>query len=364
MAVPHPSVTDLASQVSASVSSIERSLKEHGVPGPTFAADGPDSFPIVEQDPGLQENRLKLLEASTALYDLAMGRKDPIAFLPLLMEHTLAALRVISDYGIAELVPLSGTISFEKLADHAQLDVDRLHRVIRVLVPSRIFAEPEPGQVAHTAASKVILNPLAEAWLDHNLYEAAPASLKLLKAFKTYENSIEPAETAHKRFSEAMGFLASGFAYNSSVVNRGFDWASLGKAKVVDVGASKDPNFTQVGGSGGHISISLAQEFPLLTFVVQDMPQVEPNAAALIPSDLKDRISFMAHDFFQPQPVRDAAVFFFRAIFHDWSDPYCVKMIHALLPALRDGDRIIVTELVLPEPNEVPDHLSMLKREK
>ena len=56
----------------------------------------------------------------------------------------------------------------------------------------------------------------------------------------------------------------------------------------------------------------------------------------------------MEHDFFTPQPIA-ADVYYFRSIFHNWSDKYCVKNLHKLIPALRPGARIVINERMLPD---------------
>lgn len=58
----------------------------------------------------------------------------------------------------------------------------------------------------------------------------------------------------------------------------------------------------------------------------------------------------MAHDFFTEQPVKGADVFLLRCILHDWSDKYAIKILRALVPALKPDVRIIVNEAVVPEP--------------
>jgi hypothetical protein len=41
-------------------------------------------------------------------------------------------------------------------------------------------------------------------------------------------------------------------------------------------------------------------------------------------------------------------VYYFRSIFHNWADKYCVKILQNLVPALKKGARIIIHERVLP----------------
>ena len=123
----------------------------------------------------------------------------------------------------------------------------------------------------------------------------------------------------------------------------GYDWSSLGSATIVDV-----------GGGYGPVSIGLAREFPHLTFVVQDFADVVLGASRNMPPELSDRISFMAYDMLNPQPVKDAEVYFFRAIFHNWTDSYCVKILRNQIPALNSRARLLINDFVLHEPGSLP----------
>ncbi len=105
-----------------------------------------------------------------------------------------------------------------------------------------------------------------------------------------------------------------------------------------------------VGGSHGSISIAIARSFPSLHFIVQDRPQVVQEGEAKLPADLQDRVTFMEHDFFNEQPVKYADIYLLRWILHDWSDAYAVRILRALVPALKPGARVLICEQVLPEP--------------
>ena len=103
-----------------------------------------------------------------------------------------------------------------------------------------------------------------------------------------------------------------------------------------------------VGGSRGHVSAFLAQSFPNIHFIVQDLPSTtvdaEPAQSYVLPEDMKEIVRVMEHDFFEPQPVQGADVYLFRFVFHNWSDGYCVKILRALLPAMRSGVKIVVND--------------------
>jgi SAM-dependent methyltransferase len=145
------------------------------------------------------------------------------------------------------------------------------------------------------------------------------------------------------RFKDAMSFLSTFLGLEPSYAVKAYDWASLGKATVVDV-----------GGSHGLVCIALAKEFSDLQFVVQDLPKVIEDAKTKSPAELSDRVTFQAHDFFEEQPVKNADIYYFRWILHDWSDKYSAKILQALIPALKPGARLLFSERCLEKPCTLP----------
>lgn len=67
----------------------------------------------------------------------------------------------------------------------------------------------------------------------------------------------------------------------------------------------------QIGGLQGFVCEALARKFPSLKFIVQDFEEVVCDARGRISPDVADRINFIAHDFFTPQPVT-AEIYFLR----------------------------------------------------
>ncbi len=104
----------------------------------------------------------------------------------------------------------------------------------------------------------------------------------------------------------------------------------------------------QIGGANGHTSIAIAEANPELTFVVQDL-HTEGNS---VPDHLKERISFMNHDMLNPQPIKDADVYFWRAVLHNHPDAVVLKSLQSLIPALKPGARIIIQDFGLTHPGE------------
>lgn len=190
-----------------------------------------------------------------------------------------------------------------------------------------------------------------------------PATSKFVDAMVKWPASEEPSQTAFnlasgapssffedmakspghvQKFADAMSFFSMMPGFEPRQVVNAYDWATLDEAVVVDV-----------GGSSGEIALELVKEFPALRVVVQDLPRVITNAQATGKTTLSDRVTFEAQDFFKEQTFKNADVYFFRMVLHDWSDKYCVHILRNLIPALKQGARILINDFCLPDPGTV-----------
>ena len=123
-----------------------------------------------------------------------------------------------------------------------------------------------------------------------------------------------------------------------------FDWTGVKK-------------FVDVGGASGSASVAVINSVPGVTCVVQDLPIViQLMKTVPFSPAVASRLEFKEHDFFTAQTETDADVFFFRWIFHDWSDRYAVKILRNLVPGLKRGARIVANETVLPEFGTLSPH--------
>jgi hypothetical protein len=109
-----------------------------------------------------------------------------------------------------------------------------------------------------------------------------------------------------------------------------------------------------MGGSTGLASMAIAEANPNLKFVVQDQEHtITEEAKAAVPEHLKYRVKLEVHDFFEPQTV-EADVYFFRWVFHGFSDKDSVCILQALTPVLKKGARIVINDGTIPDPGTVP----------
>lgn len=137
------------------------------------------------------------------------------------------------------------------------------------------------------------------------------------------------------------GFQSSS-AYHTDHMINGWDWQLLSPGSTV----------VDVGGSRGTVSYALARAFPNPNFIVQDLPEIVSKAQDQdgVEKQVASRVSFLPHDFFTTQPVKNAEVYFLRMILHNYSDKYCVKILHHLMPAMRKGpggSKLLIADQVM-----------------
>ncbi|KAF5591477.1 methyltransferase [Fusarium pseudocircinatum] len=262
-------------------------------------------------------------------------------------------------------------------------------RTLRSLVFAS--AKNQPDSVCHTSISALpARNRLYQNWLRHMLEEAGPGSLHVAESLWKFssgkqELSQEPAESGFSlanvdkldkpqtfwdyvnreaegkpkgwcsaRFAECMQVAASAsFIKTDDLLWSDYDWNKLGEATVVDLSHCKElhtlkfTDISQIGGSSGHDSTTIAQTFPNLKFIVQDLPQLRTSFDEQVPTEIKTRVKFEPHDFLQAQNTK-SDVYMLKMVLHNWSDEYAANILRHLVPHLECGSRVLLVEAVAP----------------
>ncbi|RAO64731.1 uncharacterized protein BHQ10_000743 [Talaromyces amestolkiae] len=352
-------LTEIAQNILESARALDEYTASQGLEPTSFTQH---NLPTLSGD--LEVVRKKLVDSTTELKALVQG---PIGQLyDVLFAFTdLMSIRFIYRHNVPHYVPLEGDISIQDLAEKTKLDPIRLRRYLQHTMMYRVFVESRPGFVAHSSVSRLLkVNPAALDTVGFLVEELAPAGTKVVEAEAKWPNSAEPNETGFnvefntadsfyleiaktseraRRFGAAMRFMTSGTFYDISHLIRGYDWKSLDVpgSIVVDVG----------GGQGG-VSQALAGATSNTRFVVQDLEGTVLEGQRILPQHLQERVSFQAHDFFTPQPVKHADVYFFRYILHNWADKYATEILRNLIPAMKAGSRVIIYEFLLPDVSQ------------
>ncbi|KAL3427108.1 sterigmatocystin 8-o-methyltransferase [Phlyctema vagabunda] len=366
-------LVSLAAKVSELSATLARHLKENNVPEPSFAADSPVMYNTAS--PEIFMARQVLLDALNDMWYLTQGPSESIFNYCHNTMPDVACLNILNHFGFWSAVPLDGSASYSEIAKHVNLPEDIVRRVLQHAVNIRLFAETEPGKstssIQHTCRSAAVAKQPGLSALIHTVLDEAGQPLVVINEalerfnqgkpsltqemnetafalfhdqgpYGKYSNSWEFIEQdgegekkgwRQRNFVTFMAYLKEIF-HLEGVVDNSYDWKSVGKASIVDI-----------GGSAGHDAFVLAQKYPELTITVQDLPKCGPVFEANVPAELKSRVSFLAHDFFEPQPVQ-ADIYIIKLILHDWPDKESVRMLRALTPALKPGARILFIEYI------------------
>lgn len=105
-----------------------------------------------------------------------------------------------------------------------------------------------------------------------------------------------------------------------------------------------------VGGGFGHQCVALKTRYPELQgkLVLEDLPQTLEHMPLPFAAQLEG-VEQLAHDFFDPQPIKGAKFYYLRQVLHDWPDESCVVILKHLIAALGPGSQILIDEMVLPD---------------
>ncbi|KAK0629364.1 O-methyltransferase-domain-containing protein [Bombardia bombarda] len=339
-------MTALANEISHKTQIITEYLSSRGLEAASFDVNGLAKFPIPPQDQIPFRARLELASAAKELYDISVGPKQDLRDLA---------------WDRHRLVHEGLTAKVEAMNGNLPIGVLNLRRLLRHAMTNRIFCEKTKNQVGHTRVSRLLLKdePLRN-WAGFVCNDMWLPIANTVEAMKQWPGSDEPTETgvnlAYKhnlpwfdfihqdqtlanRYNQAM--KAHGGTSGSSVedVVNGYPWANLGEATVVDM-----------GGNQGYISMTIAEAHPALNFIAQDQAGMRtPETIGTVPDHLANRVQLTTHGFFTPQREVADCYFFLRAILHGFSDKYCVKILQALVPALRKGSVVVVNDGALPE---------------
>ncbi|KAI0765581.1 S-adenosyl-L-methionine-dependent methyltransferase [Trametes elegans] len=132
-----------------------------------------------------------------------------------------------------------------------------------------------------------------------------------------------------------------------------FEWKTLPQGSVV----------VDVGGGIGSVAVQLAEPHPNLHVVVQDRAQTIELAPKIWGAAHKElfnsgRVSFLAQDFFAPQPaalqvagvgtVAHPAAYLVTRVLHNWPDAECIRILSRLRAAAGPDTKLVLHEIILP----------------
>ncbi|PWY92199.1 putative O-methyltransferase [Aspergillus heteromorphus CBS 117.55] len=320
----------------------------------------PVDLPLLS--PEGSDAQIAVISAAEQILRLARG---PLTHLNnyCLATGEVGTVKALVKLGIPQLIPLGESRSYKQLAEATNVSVALLQRLVRFARVCGFLSEDQDGRVKHNAMSAVFVKDERAAngaiW---NLEVPFNASTKMHESLQLDPQGQDPHACAvsvayqtegaarpslwdineripglDQKFHDLMISSSASSLESLEHVVRGGDWENIGS--VVDV-----------GGSSGHAAFAIAARHPHIKCIVQD------TKAAIATATETPNVSFQEHDFFRPQTVV-ADAYFYRYIIHDWSDDDAKRILAAAVPAMRTGARLIVMDMITPEPGTVPSHV-------
>jgi hypothetical protein len=259
-------------------------------------------------------------------------------------------LRLIADFGIADVVPKEGWIGAQKVAAARGISPEPLVRVLRLLATFDVFRIDTDGRVSHTPRSLLLrtdasnsMHYAARFWTSRGSWNAwgelDAAMTGGIPHYAAWNASRFDYLRQHPEearvFDEMMANITND-RHASLAAAYDFSHAAL----IADIG----------GGSGATLRQILARSSGTRG-LIYDRDDV---VSALIPSDLMaGRIEANFGSFFEGIPA-GADIYLLVKVLHDWSDQDCIRILSACRSAMGHGSLLLVCEQILDSECEDP----------
>ncbi|CAG8109699.1 unnamed protein product [Penicillium olsonii] len=275
-----------------------------------------------------------------------------------------AALRTVVDLGIFPLLVSKGQkdgLTATDIALCTGADRSLIVRLMRVMSALSLCTNIEPEKYRPNEKTITMTQPIGQDGVPC-IYDLTLPTLSKLPEYFREHNYSNPEDYTTSPMQWAVGqsqfeWLAKNkrhqALFNSYMSSRREGkpiWFDVYPLERLTDGVSFHPEavfLVDVGGNQGHDLGKFVSEYSPKPgrLILQDLPKIVSTVD-------RTGIETMGYSFFDPQPVKNARAYYFRAIFHDWSDHICQKILLNTAEAMDPTySRIIIVDFVLPDTN-------------
>jgi hypothetical protein len=369
----------LSTLISSGIENLENAYAAEGSSFPSL--DAPYTPSPLEQDPKVEETTKQVVAAAFQLIATVNTPLDTLMTMYAPAMYTSATLQFAIENSVVDALKEGDQekgMHVEEIARKIKVtDHTKLARVLRYLATRHVFREVTPNVFANNRLSSALAKAKSLEQIQADpmkQYDDAPvASIVGMFCGESLTTSVQfpsfvkhekttpcPFQLAHKTDRDlwdwyvqpenilygsrfATGFKALVSRYSNDTFTSALDWASM----------KEDSLVVDVGGSVGVVTSILAKEFPHLSYVVQDLPAIIENEAPpfweeRLPAMIANgKVKLQGHSFFNPQPVKNADVYFMRFITHDWPTEKCITIMKHLRDAAKPDTTLIVFDSII-----------------
>ncbi|KAJ5177092.1 OmtB [Penicillium canariense] len=314
-------------------------------------------FPCFEEHavPPNETSRLQMQNALRSAAEATETTHDlMLRFFNMQLELTVA--RIGCDIGLFRILSESEEpLSVDTVAERTGAAPSLLRRLLRYLASMRQVTETSKDHFKGNQATNSLANPTIQDCIYYifniggPVYQALPETLK-----ENQYNDSSGILAWHRGFNTRLDFFPwakqhpdhlKWFQSLMSVPREG-DWLDVFSVpSLAQSFATDQVLFVDVGGNLGHQSARLRSRYPDLPgrIIVQDLPETIQNAPVV------DGVELMAHNFFEPQPIIGAKVYYLRTVLHDWDDEKALVILGRLVPAMNAESLILIDDMAVPD---------------
>ncbi|PSS22714.1 hypothetical protein M430DRAFT_97724 [Amorphotheca resinae ATCC 22711] len=285
-----------------------------------------------------------------------------------------AAVRALLQMGVLAKIPRNGSITAKELASGSGMNEEVLIRLMRVLTATGIIDPVGEDVYAHTRFSLAYLDGAEVEFFELCVDEVSPVAQRLPEYLATHDSSsiLNPKQSPYSWASNREGkvFYEVLLEYPDRLAR--FDKAMttqeaalpvLGMFPFSSLASSMDrsdpqrPFIVDVAGGRGQSLLQIKKEIEangtadVGRMILQDRKPV----LDAIPEEQLPGVEKMVINFFEPQPVKNAHVYYLRRILHNWQDKECQVILKNIADAMAPDSRLLIGEMVVPEKPEGVD---------
>jgi len=196
---PPSRIVELSTRIAANTAKLNEYLVQNGLPQPGFDLSSPLDSPVPKHETDIEEARMAIVMDTEELRRLALGPRE---YLMRFKNDDLLPQQAIVRYRLAHSFPVGEETTFARLAasTNGVVSETRMRQIIRLAVTQNIFAEPKPGIIVHTAASRLLAeDDRLHDWVGVNADEFWPGAAMTCRAMDKWPGSEEVNETVSFR---------------------------------------------------------------------------------------------------------------------------------------------------------------------
>ncbi|KAG9696217.1 O-methyltransferase, partial [Aureobasidium melanogenum] len=294
------------------------------------------------------------------LHNLAISLERPQDHAQRLLfsQFPLAAVRIGCDLELFDVLTKSGKpTSVNELASSTGVQPKLMARLLRYMASVRLVEEVDTKTFAANSITKTFAIPGFAGGVYHMCDYVGPG-LKALPDFLKRTGYKDPESAMDTALMGGWGSDLPLFAhfqtqpklfeaFNAYMTVQHMDMPIWLDAYPYQEAAKNTPSgkplFVDVGGGFGHQSIALREKVPDAPgrIIVQDISATLQHAIS------HPGVEIMEQDFFQPQQIREAAIYYMRHIIHDYPDEKAIKVLRNTKDALGPHSVILIDDMFL-----------------